>query len=149
MGIKRFIIDTKDTVELVYSKDDAIDVSASDIEKYLATGNDEHLVIKPGCTAAVFVVRALGERDERRAMTRAFADSDAKGSTQAASLGVAHEAFNLGLIEVRNVEKPGDVVPASEISLSGEVAREIGMHIMRISGLGGGDDSGASTDTKK
>ena len=139
MGIGRFIVDTAEEIIVIFSGDGAIDESKSDVEKYLERGDASHLTFKPGETPTEFVIHALDDSKERKAMTRAFGDSDANDSTRAGSFGVAHEAYALGCSEIRNVRKDGDKVKPCDLTLSGSVVREIGMHVMRISGTLGND----------
>lgn len=135
MGIKRFVVDAAEEITVIYHEDDAIDAAASDLQRYRKTGDLDCLQLRDGETPTEFVIHALSARDERRAMTRAVSDSDAGDSHQGASLGMAHEAYRLGCREIRNVEAPGDSFAPRDLPLTGSVEREIGLHVMRISGM--------------
>lgn len=151
MGLKHCAVDTEEEIIVIHSDDDAIDRDNedTDLAKYVSTGDPECLVFKDGATPTEFVIHALSDKQEKRALTRAMSDPGVRDHGGATGVSLAHEAYYIGCSEVRNWDRPGDSHKPSKLALKGKVPREIGLHVLRISGMIDGANAEAATDLGK
>lgn len=152
MGLDNFMVDSDEKIVVISTKDSSIDrerTTAEALERYSKTRDLSLISFKQGASPVEFVIRALDDHEERRLNARAFGNADANEKISAVFMTMLAEAYDAACVELRNVRKPGDSVEPSEVKLSGQIRREIGAHILEISGVVGDGSTEARDDVGK